>query len=167
MTTQNNFLHHLSSSHKLMTMTTGALGASDTSACDCKAGTKLPSSLLYNHKGDDFLSYPGVCGWSWSGSPAGRKTLGSALWRHSCCLRRPTPTPSSRCKTSALGYQTLPVWRQNTVRPSAQRWTKLCSQHINKVDCLIQCCEPYFIFFIVLCKQEIFAAIWGKLFIFL
>lgn len=43
---------------------------------------------------------------------------------------------------------------------------KLCNRHINKVVCLMQCSESYFILLIVLHKQEIFATIRRKLFIF-
>lgn len=101
------------------------------------AGNLNFQSFFSNVQRISFVSDPAVCGWSWAGSQAGRRTLGWALGRPPCCLWRLTPTLSSRCKTSALQCQTHPGGkkRHHSVSnpPLLRCWvTKLCTRHIGK-----------------------------------
>lgn len=84
-------------------------------------------SLLF--RDDIFTSHPGGCCWSWGGSQAGRRTLGSAPWHPPCCPWRLTPTPSWHYKTCAPGCRSLPVQRWDTTQ--SYRCVKLCNWLIN------------------------------------
>lgn len=105
-----------------------------------------------------FMSDPAGCCWSWGGSQAGRRTLGSALWHPPCCPWRLTPTPSSRYKTSALGCRSLPEQRWDATLSHLQCtdvWNFATGLLIINILCLIYCSHLNIILFPDVCRKLI------------
>lgn len=130
---------------------------------------QLSSVVLYEHECQTFTLYsnikmilftsdPGGCCWSWGGSQAGRRTLGSALWHPPCCPWRLTPTPSLRYKTSALGCRSLPEQRWDTTPSHLQCtdvWNFATGLLIINILCLIYCSHLNIILFPDVCRKLI------------